>query len=121
MHASDGDASSPNNAVTYRLASGARDKFTVDPDTGVVSVAPGASLDPDLAPGGQPVRSYHLELAAVDGAVGTSRLSGATAVNVTVIDVNNKSPSFVGLRAGGGGGEQIRVAEDASPGHFLTK
>jgi hypothetical protein len=34
--ASDGDGSSPNNDVFYRITSGAKDKFVVDSDTGKV-------------------------------------------------------------------------------------
>ena len=34
--ASDGDGSSPNNDVFYRITSGAKDKFVVDSDTGTV-------------------------------------------------------------------------------------
>ena len=32
--ASDLDGSSPNNEVVYRITSGAKDKFVVDPDSG---------------------------------------------------------------------------------------
>jgi len=32
--ASDLDGSSPNNDVVYRITSGAKDKFVVDPETG---------------------------------------------------------------------------------------
>ncbi len=118
MFASDKDATSPNNKVTYRLASGARDKFVVDPDSGVVSVSPGASLDPDLVTStdGRKALSYHLELVAVDGGPGLNQLSGTASVNVTVIDVNNKPPSFASSEL-----KPIRVLENARPGHFLTK
>ncbi len=85
----------------------------VDPDSGVVSVSPGASLDPDEAR----ALSYHLELAAVDGGVGPARLSGAAAVEVTVIDVNNKPPAFVS----GVGTAPVHVTEDANAGHLLTR
>jgi cadherin 23 len=34
VHATDSDGSSPNNDVIYRITSGARDKFTVNPETG---------------------------------------------------------------------------------------
>lgn len=48
VSAIDGDGSSPNNLVVYRIQSGAADKFVISADTGVISVAVGASLDPDL-------------------------------------------------------------------------
>ena len=38
----------PNNDIVYRIERGAGDKFVISPDTGIISVAPGASLDPDL-------------------------------------------------------------------------
>lgn len=48
VSAVDRDASSPNNVIVYRIQSGAADKFVISADTGVISVAVGASLDPDL-------------------------------------------------------------------------
>lgn len=44
----DKDGSSPNNQIVYRIQKGASDKFVIGSDTGVISVAYGASLDPDL-------------------------------------------------------------------------
>lgn len=44
----DRDGSSPNNAVVYRIQTGASDKFIINSETGVISVAQGANLDPDL-------------------------------------------------------------------------
>ncbi|KAG9510252.1 Protocadherin Fat 4, partial [Fragariocoptes setiger] len=50
VRALDADASRTHNKLTYRLVGGASDKFVVDADTGVVSVAPGASLDVNYSP-----------------------------------------------------------------------
>lgn len=44
----DRDGSAPNNAVVYRIQTGASDKFIINSETGVISVAQGANLDPDL-------------------------------------------------------------------------
>lgn len=44
----DRDGSAPNNQVIYRIQEGAQDKFIINSETGVISVAPGANLDPDL-------------------------------------------------------------------------
>lgn len=44
----DRDGSAPNNAIVYRIQSGAKDKFVINSETGVISVAHGANLDPDL-------------------------------------------------------------------------
>lgn len=48
VSAIDRDGSAPNNNVVYRIQSGARDKFIINSETGVISVAHGANLDPDL-------------------------------------------------------------------------
>lgn len=44
----DRDGSLPNNQIVYRIQEGAQDKFIINSQTGVISVAPGANLDPDL-------------------------------------------------------------------------
>lgn len=44
----DRDGSSPNNNIVYRIQSGAKDKFVINSETGVITVAQGAKLDPDL-------------------------------------------------------------------------
>ncbi|CAG9818294.1 unnamed protein product [Phaedon cochleariae] len=90
VRAFDLDQSSPNNRVAYRIQDGAADKFTIEAETGIVRVARGASLDPDLA---HPRRErYSLEVVALDGAPGESQLRARTLVDVNVIDVNNKAP-----------------------------
>lgn len=45
----DRDGSTPNNQIVYRIQEGAQDKFIINSETGVISVAPGANLDPDLS------------------------------------------------------------------------
>ncbi|CAG2110523.1 unnamed protein product, partial [Medioppia subpectinata] len=47
VSALDGDHSATNSRVYYRLVSGAFDKFIIDANSGVISVATGANLDPD--------------------------------------------------------------------------
>lgn len=74
----------------YRIQSGASDKFVIDAETGVISVARGASLDPDLS---NPRRlHYSLVVLAIDGAPGESQMHASVTVNITVADINNKSP-----------------------------
>jgi Cadherin domain len=90
VRAIDLDGSAPNNAVFYRIMSGASDKFVIHSDTGVISVANGASLDPDLSDPKK--KNYLLTVAALDG--GDQQLSSTCIVNITVLDVNNKSPTF---------------------------
>lgn len=86
----DDDGSKPNNHIVYRIESGALDKFIIDVETGVLSIAPGASLDPDQA---DPRRTnYSLRVIAIDGASGQDQMKTAVIVNITVKDVNNKPP-----------------------------
>lgn len=93
MKASDDDASAPNNEVVYRIQSGAGDKFVIDPTSGILSVANGASLDPDLT---EP-RSLHYSLSviAIDGGIGKHQLTATTQVEIDIQDVNNKPPVLV--------------------------
>ena len=48
VRATDRDGSSPNNQIVYRIQSGAKDKFVINTETGMISVSQGANLDPDL-------------------------------------------------------------------------
>ncbi|KAJ8962164.1 hypothetical protein NQ318_018121 [Aromia moschata] len=92
VKAYDRDGSSPNNRVVYRIQGGADDKFIIGAETGTISVARGASLDPDLT---QPKRMhYSLNVVAIDGAPGDNQLQAAVTVNITIVDVNNKNPIF---------------------------
>lgn len=92
VKAIDNDGSSPNNQVIYRIQSGAADKFVIDGETGVISVAKGASLDPDLA---HPKRlRYHLVVLALDGALGDKQLQSSVRVDIAILDINNKPPIF---------------------------
>lgn len=93
MKAIDLDGSSPNNRIVYRIQNGASDKFIIGAETGIISIAPGASLDPDLV---QPKRMhYSLNVVALDSAPGEMQLYASVPVNITVLDVNNKPPIFV--------------------------
>lgn len=90
MQAFDLDGSSPNNRIVYRIQSGASDKFVIDAESGVISVARGASLDPDLS---NPRKlHYTLIVLAIDGAAGESQMHASATVNITVLDINNKNP-----------------------------
>lgn len=77
----------------YRIQKGASDKFTIGAETGIISVAIGASLDPDLT---QPrTTSYSLTVVAIDGGSGDFQQQTSVTVNITVMDVNNKVPVFI--------------------------
>jgi hypothetical protein len=86
----DSDGSSPNNAVVYRIQRGAEDKFVIDADTGVISVAHGASLDPDRTD--PKTNHYSLRVVALDGGIGSEQRAAAVDVNISIVDVNNKAP-----------------------------
>ena len=101
VEATDQDGTAPNNEVlglifccckmsythymqvVYRLEGGARDKFVIDPQSGLVSnqhytplhstllqisVSEGAVLDPDLA--SPPATQHNLTVTALDGGLG---------------------------------------------------
>ncbi|TRY71883.1 hypothetical protein TCAL_08438 [Tigriopus californicus] len=112
VKARDRDGSSPNNLVIYRIITGAKDKFVVDSETGVISVSLGANLDPDLT--SPRTHFYFLEIAALDGGFGSNQLSSIAEVNVTITDVNNKNPYFEQPEA-------VNIMENSNPGAFVTR
>lgn len=113
MEAYDLDGSSPNNEIVYRIQSGAQDKFVIDALSGLISISEGANLDPDFT--SPKSYSYLLELAALDGGLGSSKLSGFATVNVTIEDVNNKPPVFKQQLL------SLSLKENVKSGFFLTK
>ncbi|XP_013115891.2 cadherin-23 [Stomoxys calcitrans] len=86
----DRDGSAPNNVIVYRIQSGAKDKFVINSETGVISVAHGANLDPDLTD--NKTMLYTLTVLAIDGGIGNTQLMNTATVNLTIKDVNNKLP-----------------------------
>ena len=93
VKALDGDHSSSNSQVVYRIQSGAQDKFVIDADSGIISVARGANLDPDRT---IPKSNYYLlDVVALDGGIGTEQQQNRVSVNISIMDVNNKAPKFV--------------------------
>lgn len=112
VQAWDGDASSPNNDVIYRIQKGAKDKFVIDALTGVINVAPGASLDPDQTD--PSTIHYFLTILAVDGGIGVDQLQATVDVNITVTDVNNKPPVFKDPGT-------IRIRENVNVGEYVYR
>nr|XP_012151361.1 PREDICTED: cadherin-23 [Megachile rotundata] len=92
VRAWDKDLSSPNNKLVYRIQSGAGDKFVISPETGVIRVAPGSNLDPDLT-SPKTIR-YNLNVLAIDSGTEVQR-TAEVLVNITIVDVNNKPPIFI--------------------------
>ncbi|GFG38793.1 hypothetical protein Cfor_02805 [Coptotermes formosanus] len=106
----DGDGSSPNNAVVYRIQHGAEDKFVIDADSGIISVAHGASLDPDRTD--PKMTHYSLRVVALDGGIGSEQRAAATDVNISIVDVNNKAPILLDPGS-------IHVKENTQVGQFV--
>ena len=111
--ATDGDGSSPNNQLVYRIQAGAKDKFVINTETGMISISEGANLDPDLTL--PSTLGYLLEVVAIDGGLGSERLTGWTSVTVNVTDVNNKPPR---LSSPAG---PVLVREDVTVGSVVAR
>ncbi|KZC14307.1 Cadherin-23 [Dufourea novaeangliae] len=88
----DKDLSPPNNKLVYRIQSGAGDKFVISPESGVIRVAPGSNLDPDLT--SSKTTRYSLNVFAIDSGTEIQR-TAEVLVNITIVDVNNKPPVFI--------------------------
>lgn len=78
--------------MVYRVQYGAGDKFVIEPETGIIRVAPGSNLDPDLT--SPKTTEYSLNVLAIDSGTEFQK-SAEVLVNITIIDVNNKPPIFV--------------------------
>ncbi|XP_076254709.1 cadherin 88C [Rhynchophorus ferrugineus] len=112
VEAFDMDGSTPNNRIVYRIQNGALDKFIIDSETGVISIASGANLDPDLS---HPRKNhYSLNVLALDGGQGENQLHAAVTVDITILDVNNKNPEFLEL-------EDLSIEENTPVGTVITK
>lgn len=112
MFAYDEDGSSPNNQIVYRIQKGATDKFVIASTSGVISVAQGANLDPDL---NVPKKSiYSLYVVALDAGIGDQQLMATTLVNISIIDVNNKPPIITNPGI-------IHIKENVPAGYFVYK
>lgn len=108
----DEDGSAPNNQIVYRIQKGATDKFVITSTTGVISVAQGANLDPDLNVPQKHV--YSLYVIALDAGIGDQQLMATTLVNITIIDVNNKLPTLSDPGI-------VHIKENAPTGSFVYK
>ena len=112
VNAKDNDGSSPNNQIVYRIRTGAKDKFVMNAETGMISISQGANLDPDLT---IPSTTYYvLEVMAMDGGIGSAGLTTRVAVNVSITDVNNKLPRFSKIRP-------VKISEDIPIGELVTR
>ena len=112
VEAFDLDGSSPNNLIAYRIQSGGLDKFVIDSTSGVISIANGASLDPDRTD--PRTTEYQLEIVALDGGLGTNQFHTKALVTITVNDVNNKAPILTEPQV-------VHAPENLPIGYLLTK
>ncbi|CAG0889558.1 unnamed protein product [Cyprideis torosa] len=112
VSATDLDASPLNSRVAYRIAEGAIDKFTLNPDDGSLYLATGASLDPDIT--NPPTLHYSLLVEALDGGLGLNQKSAITTVNISVVDINNKPPKLSDPGT-------VRIPETEGNGYFVTR
>nr|CAB3229294.1 cadherin-23-like [Phallusia mammillata] len=87
MTASDPDKGR-NGEIFYRIQSGAFDKFTIDAKTGVISLAPGQSLDREIT------SQYSLSIVASDQALVNPKSSTAVVI-IVIEDVNDSRPRFL--------------------------
>ena len=111
VNAKDNDGSSPNNQIVYRIHTGAKDKFVINSESGMISVSQGANLDPDQS---IPATTYYvLEVLAMDGGIGDDKLSSRVMVNVSITDVNNKLPRIRKTRP-------VEISEDIPIGELVT-
>lgn len=92
VEAIDADDSPAFSKIAYRIESGAQDKFVIDAVSGVISVAPGAYLDPDRTY--PKSKLYMLTIIALDGGLGDQQMWAACRVNISIVDVNNKPPTL---------------------------
>ncbi|KAI1297890.1 Cadherin-87A [Halotydeus destructor] len=88
VHATDAD-SGQNAAIEYRIQRGAFDEFTINPDTGVVSVSTIGRTRLDFDRRSQ----YEIEIVAIDK--GLPPRTGSAILKVTVMNHNDKSPYFL--------------------------
>ncbi|EEC14436.1 conserved hypothetical protein [Ixodes scapularis] len=109
--AEDQDHSPSNSKVVYRIQNGAQDKFVIDALTGVISVAPGANLDPDRTFPKSVL--YSLQILALDGGLGEQQRSSMVTVNISIVDVNNKAPRFDDPGT-------VELVENSVPGHTVA-
>ncbi|XP_052781279.1 protocadherin Fat 4-like isoform X2 [Mya arenaria] len=83
IDATDGD-DGEDGEITYSIVSGAAGKFSIDPTTGIITVA--GALDTETTP------TYTLVIEAKDKGITPSALSAQFTLTITVTDVNDNTP-----------------------------
>lgn len=75
-----------NQQLSYRIESGAQDKFLINPNHGMICVA-NITIDREEKD------NYRLTVVAVDR--GTPPLSGTATVSILIDDINDSQPEFI--------------------------
>nr|XP_014343935.1 PREDICTED: cadherin-23 [Latimeria chalumnae] len=96
----------PNQQLSYRIQSGAQDRFLIDPVSGVIKVA-NVSVDREERD------NYRLTIVATDH--GTPPRSGSATLNIFIDDVNDFRPQFVNPI------QTVTVTENAAPGSVIAE
>lgn len=108
VFASDADKTHPNNQLSYFIEKGGSDQFTINGQTGELSVQVGANLDREIQ------SSYTLTVIAIDK--GYPQNTGTTSVFISLIDENDTPPRWLNLP------NTTTVPENATdPAIFLCK
>jgi len=95
-----------NSKVNYRIESGAREKFTIDANTGMVKLDDDTNLDKDVYGSFYTLKIVADDVASINNnqLTSTNSIRNITATNSTenvcflmieIQDVNNKKPQFV--------------------------
>ncbi|XP_037760776.1 cadherin-23 isoform X8 [Chelonia mydas] len=95
-----------NQQLSYRIESGAQDKFLISANSGVIRVA-NITIDREERD------TYRLTVVAVDR--GMPPLSGTATVNILVDDVNDYRPEFINPI------QTVSVLESAVPGTIIAE
>lgn len=95
-----------NQQLSYRIESGAQDKFLISANSGVIRVA-NITIDREERD------TYRLTVVAVDR--GMPPLSGTATVNILVDDVNDYRPEFINPI------QTVSVVESAVPGTIIAE
>ncbi|KAM3835604.1 cadherin-23 [Vipera latastei] len=95
-----------NQQLSYRIESGAQDKFLIHANTGVISVA-NITIDREEKD------NYRLTVVATDQ--GTPSLSGTATVGIQIDDINDSQPEFLNPI------QTVSVPESASIGTIIAE
>lgn len=106
VSATDADAGA-NALITYRILKGAFDDFSIDANTGIVSLSATSRLDYDRR------SSYIMEIIGVDG--GVPEKTGTTTLSVNILNSNDKMPYFQPTT------QRAQVSEGAPVGYGFYK